>query len=98
MDLPQNPGNYVATQGQIDAQGRVILVIQNRSAAPLVGVQVTPVLVDAAGRIAQQGNPVVFRSVVQPGQQAAQQTGIGGLAQEQLQYLRFRVDGAKVAE
>ncbi|MDY6948963.1 MAG: tetratricopeptide repeat protein, partial [Pseudomonadota bacterium] len=98
MDLPQNPGNYVATQGQIDAQGRVVLVIQNRSPAPLVGIQVTPVLVDASGRVAQQGTPVVFREAVQPGQQAAQQTGIGNLAQEQLQYLRFRVDGAKVSE
>jgi hypothetical protein len=56
------------------------------------------VLVDAAGRVAQQGLPVVFRSVVQPGQQAAAQTSIVNVAQEQLPYLRFRVDGAKVAE
>lgn len=98
MDLPQNPGNYVATQGQIDAQGRVVVVIQNRSPAPLVGIQVTPVLVDGSGRVAQQGTPVVIRSVVQPGQQAAAQTGIASIAQDQLPYLRFRVDGAKVAE
>jgi beta-barrel assembly-enhancing protease len=98
MDLPQNPGNYVATQGQFDAQGRLLVVVQNRSPAPLTGIQVTPVLVDAAGRVAQQGSPVVFRSIVQPGQQAAAQTGIANVAQEQLPYLRFRVDGAKVAE
>lgn len=98
MDLPQNPGNYVATQGQLDPQGRVVVVVQNRSPAPLVGIQVTPVLVDASGRIVQQGSPVVFRSAVQPGQQAAAQTGIGSIAQAQLPYLRFRVDGARVAE
>jgi hypothetical protein len=98
MDLPENPGNYVATQGQFDAQGRLVVVVQNRSPAPLTGIQVTPVLVDAAGRVARQGSPVVFRSVVQPGQQAAAQTGIANVAQEQLPYLRFRVDGAKVAE
>jgi predicted Zn-dependent protease len=98
MDLPQNPGNYVATQGQIDPQGRVVVVVQNRSPAPLVGIQVTPVLVDASGRIVQQGQPVVFRSAVPSGQQAAAQTGIANIAQEQLPYLRFRVDGAKVAE
>jgi tetratricopeptide (TPR) repeat protein len=98
MDLPQNPGNYVATQAQFDAQGRLVVVIQNRSPAPLVGIQVTPVLVDAAGRVAQQGAPVVFRSVVQPGQQAEAQTSIVNVAQDQLPYLRFRVDGAKVAE
>lgn len=98
MDLPQNPGNYVATQGQLDARGRVVVVVQNRSPAALVGIQVTPVLVDASGRVARQGSPVVFRSVVQPGQQAAADTGIGSIAQEQLPYLRFRVDGARVAE
>jgi hypothetical protein len=98
MDLPENPGNYVATQGQFDAQGRLVVVVQNRSPTPLTGIQVTPVLVDAAGRVARQGSPVVFRAVVQPGQQAAAQTGIADVAQEQLPYLRFRVDGAKVAE
>jgi hypothetical protein len=40
----------------------------------------------------------VFREVVQPGQQAAAQTGIDNVAQAQLPYLRFRVDDAKVAE
>jgi tetratricopeptide (TPR) repeat protein len=98
MDLPQNPGNYVATQGQFDAQGRLMVVIQNRSPAPLSGIQVTPVLVDAAGRVVQQGSPVVFRAVVQPGEQAAAQTGVANVAQAQLPYLRFRVDGARVAE
>jgi len=98
MDLPQNPGSYVATQGQLDPQGRVVVVIQNRAPAPLVGIQVTPVLVDAGGRIVQQGQPVVFRSAVKPGEQAAAHTGINSIGQAQLPYLRFRVDGAKVAE
>ncbi|HEX2494150.1 MAG TPA: hypothetical protein VHK24_10270, partial [Steroidobacter sp.] len=98
MDLPQNPGNYVAAQGQFDPQGRLLVVIQNRSPAPLTRIQVTPVLVDSAGRIAQEGSPVVFREVVQPGQQAAAQTGVAGLAQAQLPNLRFRVDGATVAD
>lgn len=98
MDLPQNPQNYVAAQGQFDAQGRLVVVVQNRSPAPLSGIQVTPVLVDGAGRVAQQGSPVVFRAVIQPGQQAAAQTGIGSVSQAQLPYLKFRVDGARVAE
>jgi len=98
MDLPQNPGNYVATQAQFDQQGRLVVVVQNRSPAPLSGIQVTPVLVDSAGRVAREGSPVVFRAVVQPGQQAAAQTGIANVSQADLQYLRFRVDGARVAE
>jgi len=88
----------VATQAQLDGQGRVVLAVQNRSPAPLVGIQVTPVLVDASGRVVREGSPVVFRSVIQPGQQAVAQTGIANLPQDQLPYLRFRIDGAKVAE
>jgi hypothetical protein len=97
-DLPQNPGNYVAATGQLDAQGRVIVVVQNRSPVSLNAIEVTPVLVDSSGRILQQGNRVVINSVVKPGEQAAAATGLGNLPQEQLQALRFRVDGAKIAE
>jgi predicted Zn-dependent protease len=98
MDLPQNPGNYVAAQGQFDAQGRLLVVVQNRSPVPLTGIQVTPVLVDGAGRVARQSSPVVFNAVLQPGQQTAAQSGIASVAQAQRPYLRFRVDSAKVAE
>jgi predicted Zn-dependent protease len=98
MDLPQNPGNYVAAGGQLDAQGRLLVVVQNRAKVPLSAIQVTPVLIDAAGRVVQQGNPVVIQSVVKPGEQAAAASGIANLTPEQQQALRFRVDGAKVAE
>ncbi len=98
MDLAQNAGNYIAAGAQLDAQGQVVVVVQNRAQVPLTGIQVTPVLVDAAGRIVQQGNPVTISAVVKPGEQAAAQSGIGSLPAEQLQALRFRVDTAKVAE
>ncbi|MFL6548887.1 MAG: M48 family metalloprotease [Povalibacter sp.] len=98
MDLPQNAGNYVAAAGQLDAQGRVLVVVQNRSPVPLNGIQVTPVLIDAAGRILQHGNPVVINAVLQPGGQIAASTGLDSLSAEQLQALRFRVDGARIAE
>jgi predicted Zn-dependent protease len=97
MDLPQNPGNYVGAGGQFDAQGRLMVVVQNRSKVPLDTIQVTPVLVDVAGRVVQQGDPVVIRAVLKPGEQAAAASGIGSITQEQMQALRFRVDGAKVA-
>jgi len=98
MDLPQNPGNYLAAGGQLDSQGQVMVVVQNRSQVPLSGIQVTPVLVDGAGRIVQQGNPVQIQSVVKPGEQAAAATGLANLTPEQMQALRFRIDGAKIAE
>ncbi len=98
MDLPQNPGNYVAAGGQFDAQGRLMVVVQNRSRVPLNAIQVTPVIVDATGRVVQQGSPVLISAVVKPGEQAAAPSGIANVTQEQLQTLRFRVDAAKVAE
>ena len=98
MDLPQNPGQYVAAGGQFDSQGRLMVVVQNKSPAPLHSIQVTPVLVDATGRIVQEGKPVVIPSVVKPGEQAAAPSGLANIPAEQLQSLRFRVDGAKISE
>ncbi|HJY36379.1 MAG TPA: hypothetical protein VJ299_02880, partial [Steroidobacteraceae bacterium] len=89
---------YVAAAGQFDAQGRVLVVVQNRAPVPLRDFQVTPVLVDAAGRIVQQAAPVRVGAVLKPGEQVAAAAGIGNLTQEQLQSLRFKVDGARIAE
>ena len=98
MDLPQNASNYVAAVGQMDAQGQVIVVVQNRSPVALNAIQVTPVLIDGAGRIVQQGNAVQINAVLQPGAQIAAPTGLGNLPAAQLQALRFRVDRAAVSE
>jgi hypothetical protein len=75
-----------------------MVVVQNRSKVPLSAIQVTPVLVDASGRVAQQGSPVVIKAIVKPGEQAAAASGLANLTPEQQQALRFRVDGAKIAE
>jgi tetratricopeptide (TPR) repeat protein len=98
MDLPQNPGNYVAAGAQQNSQGGLMVVVQNRANVPLTGIQVTPVLVDLSGRVVQQGNPVTIQGVVKPGEQAAAATGLANLTPEQIQALRFRVDAAKVPE
>jgi beta-barrel assembly-enhancing protease len=98
MDLPQNPGNYVATAGQFDAQGRPLLIIQNKSPVALTDIQVTPVLIDAGGRVVQQGSPVRVSRALKSGEQVATDAGLSGLTQEQLPSVRFRVDGARVAE
>lgn len=98
MDLPQNPSQYVAATGQFDPLGRLVVVVQNRAPVALTQIQVTPVLVDASGRIVQQGASVRIGGVVKPGEQAAAPSGIASISQQQLPYLRFRVDGARVAE
>jgi len=98
LDLPQNPGNYVATAGQLDPSGRVLLVVQNRAPISLSDVRVTPVLVDGAGRVVRTGAPVRVGRVLASGEQVALDAGLGQLPQEQLAALRFRVDGARAAE
>jgi beta-barrel assembly-enhancing protease len=96
LDLPQNPGNYVAAAGQLDAQGQLVVVIQNRSPVGMSDIQVTPVIVDAGGRIMSQGSALRIRGPVASGERAAAPTGIR-LNPEQLAQVRFRIDSARSA-
>jgi tetratricopeptide (TPR) repeat protein len=98
MELPQNPGNYIAVAGQVAANGRVMVVIENRAPVAVANIQVTPVMIDAAGRILQQGTPVRIAGKLGPKERVASDAGIGVVPQEQLANLRFRVDAAQVAE
>jgi predicted Zn-dependent protease len=98
VDLPQNPDKYVAAAGQFDSQGRLLVVVQNRAPVSLRDFQVTPVLVDQSGRVLQQASPVRVAAVLKPGEQVAAGSGVGNIPQAQLPYLRFRVDGARIAE
>ena len=97
MDLPQNPANYVAATAQFDSQGRMFVVVQNRAPIALSNLAVTPVLVDGAGRILQQGATISVPNTLKPGEQAAAATGIA-ISQEQLPYLKFKIEGARVAQ
>jgi predicted Zn-dependent protease len=98
LDLPQNPSNYVAATGQVSSKGRVFLVVQNRAPIPISDIRVTPVLVDAAGRVVRTAAPVRISQVMAPGERVALDAGVGELTQEQLAALRFRIEGARAAE
>lgn len=98
IDLPTNPGNYVAAALRAGSSGQPLLVVQNKSPVPLGSISVTPVLVNSAGQIVQQARAVVIRGPVQPGEQVAADAGLAGLSPEQLQAVRFRIDAARVAQ
>lgn len=98
LDLPSNPGNYVAAALRAGNNGQPVMVIQNRSPVPLASISVTPVLVNSAGQIVQQGRAVTVRGPVQPNAQVTADTGLGNLTAEQLQAVRFRIDAARVAQ
>jgi hypothetical protein len=97
IDLPQNPGNYVAAAAQIDAEGQLIVVVQNRSPVGMSDIQITPVLVDASGNVATRGNAIRIRGPLASGERTTAGTGIG-LNQEQLPFVRFRIDGARAVQ
>ena len=98
LDLPQNPGNYLATGPQVASDGRLVLVIENRAPLPLTDIQVTPVLIDAQGNIVQQAKPVKVGKALKPGERVSLDAGVGAIPQEQLNAVRFRVDSARIAE
>jgi predicted Zn-dependent protease len=98
MDLQQNPGNYIATAGQLDAAGRLVLVVENRAPVPLKDIRITPVLVDFNGRIIREAAPLTVRQTLASNQRIAGDAGVGTMAPSDLANIRFRVDGAEIAE
>lgn len=98
LDLPQNPGKYLATAPQLAANGRLVLVIENQTPLSLTDIQVTPVVVDAAGNIVRQANPVAVGRTLKPGERVAVDAGVGSVSPPQLSAIRFRIDKAQVAE
>ena len=97
LDLPQNPDKYVAAVAQVNGQGELIVVVENRAPVPISNLQVTPVLINAAGNIVREGSPVHVRGPIKPGERARAKAGGGGVSPAQLPSIRVRVDGAKVA-
>ncbi|GMU69643.1 MAG: hypothetical protein AMXMBFR37_19750 [Steroidobacteraceae bacterium] len=97
LDLPQNPGNYVAAAAQTDTNGRVYAIVENRAPLALANIVVTPLLVDANGRILQRGAALTVRGPLGSGQRASAQISTGNLTAEQLRALKVRVESAQLA-
>jgi hypothetical protein len=74
------------------------VVVQNQAPVAVGAISVTPVMVNAQGQITSTGRTLNIRGPLQPGAQATADAGLGSLTAEQLQALRFRVDGAQVAQ
>lgn len=98
LDVPRNPGNYIATAARVDERGRVYVAVENRAPVPVTQIRLTPLLVDDAGRIVQQGRAFVIGEVVAPGKHTLADAGIAGIDAQRLPYVRFRVDSARVAK
>ncbi|MEO7775235.1 MAG: M48 family metalloprotease [Steroidobacteraceae bacterium] len=97
MDLPDNPGRYVAAALQVGRDGKPVVIVQNRAPVALADITLTPVLVNASGQIVQQGNPVRINGTLKAGESVAADPGIA-VSEDQLVNLRFRIDNARIAE
>lgn len=98
IDLPRNPSNYVAAAVQADENGRPVVVVQNRAPLAIADVSVTPVIIDAAGRMVQQGRSIRIAGPLQSGARIVVNAGLGPMNEAQIAAMRVRVDGARVAQ
>ncbi|MGH8262961.1 MAG: M48 family metalloprotease [Steroidobacterales bacterium] len=100
LDLPRNPGNYLAAEARVDGKGQVILAIQNRAQVPVRAIEARVAITNAAGQAIQ--GPVRVTSgtrTIAAGQIIELATGLGPVTtQAQLAAVRWQFDKAAVAE
>lgn len=74
LDMPNNPGNYVARACDSDANGNLIVQVRNDTSVQIANVQVAVVYADSSGRALRRGFNV--RGQIPPGQISGVNTGI----------------------
>jgi beta-barrel assembly-enhancing protease len=97
IDLPRNPGNYIAAQVVRDNSGKAVAVLQNRAPVPLAAIVITPVRLNAQGQITSQGRSVTIRGPLAAGAQLSADVGLGSVPAEELAAVRIRIDSAQAA-
>jgi tetratricopeptide (TPR) repeat protein len=95
LNFAENGTKYIASGLQLDSRGQVVAVVENRAPFPVSQILLTPVLLDANGRIAQEGRQVRVNKVLQPGERASVNAGIGAVADDVRTRLRVRVDSVR---
>ncbi|HEU4532369.1 MAG TPA: M48 family metalloprotease [Steroidobacteraceae bacterium] len=101
LDLPRNPGNYVRVEPRVDNQGRVWLLVENRTSIGIRGVTIAAGIADETGRNIVQGPVRVSTGsgVIAGGQVAQVQTPLGPVTDSAtLSRVRFQVEAAAIAE
>jgi len=75
LELPSNPSGYIARRCDADANGNLVVIVQNQTQLTVTGVQIAISYTDNAGqaRVARQS----VRGQMAPGQVASVNTGLG---------------------
>ncbi len=75
LELPRNPGNYIARRCDADSNGNLIVSVQNQASVPVTGVRIAVSYSDSVGRPQQMLRD--FDGILQSGQVASVNTGLG---------------------
>jgi len=75
LDLPANPGKYVAARGVLDGNGQLIVELGNPTRVPIADVLVTVRYADSQGAIREMNRR--FSGELPPGQSTRWATGLG---------------------
>ncbi|MDX1517598.1 MAG: M48 family metalloprotease [Woeseiaceae bacterium] len=78
LELPRSPGNYIARRCDADANGNLVVSVQNQSTVTVTGIQIAVQYSDSAGR--PQRRVQAIRGQLPPGQIASINTGLGPFA------------------
>jgi predicted Zn-dependent protease len=78
LDLPSNPGAYIPSACERDANGTIIASIRNDTGARIKGVQVSVNYSDTSGRAASRQHSI--NGEIEPGRIASVNTGINAYA------------------
>lgn len=75
IELPRNPGNYIARRCDTDSNGNLIVSVQNQASVGVVGVRIAVQYTDSNGRAQQLVRAI--NGELAPGQIANVKTGLG---------------------
>ncbi len=75
LELPRNPGNYIARRCDADSNGNLIVSVQNQASVPITGVRIAVSYSDSVGRPQQMLRDI--DGILQSGQVASVNTGLG---------------------
>lgn len=95
MNFAENGSKYIAGGLQADSRGQVLAVVENRAPFAVSQIVLTPVLLDANGRIAQEGKQIRVNRTLQPGERASVNAGVGTVTDDVRSRLRVRIDSVR---
>jgi len=94
LDLPENPGKYIRTQGALDGAGMLVVAVGNPTSVPVTGISIAIQYVDAQGQTREVQRKL--SGTLAAGQQSQVSTGLGPF-QSAEQY-RVALASARIAE